>query len=154
MRRIYQLLAATTLVVVGGTANSQPSVAAAPVVAVKEATSEVAFELAECAAYYTIAAAAIDVSLAPGPDRELRVAEAKRLAVAALRESEQLTSNQLAAARMDLAWETMIRQMDRKWENFSVVTDKYDRSCEDRMAAPDRRLAYWLAEKVKVSGSP
>ena len=30
-------------------------------VAVKEATSEVAFELAECAAYYTIAAAAIDV---------------------------------------------------------------------------------------------
>ena len=130
MRRIYQLLAATTLVVVGATANS-----ADPVVAVKEATSEVAFELAECAAYYTIAAAASDVSLAPGPDRELRVAEAKRLAVAALRESEQLTSNQLAAARMDLAWKTMIRQMDRKWENFPVVTDKYNRSCEDRMAA-------------------
>jgi len=135
MRHIYRRLAATTLAVVWGMAISQPSVGRDSATVAKEATNEVAIELAECAAYYTIAAAAIDVSLAPEPERELRVAQTKQAAVAALRASEQLTSTRVAAAQMDLAWETMIRQMERKWENFSIVAEKYMWSCKDRIAA-------------------
>jgi thiamine kinase-like enzyme len=129
-------------------AISQPSVGRDSAAVAKEATNAVAIELAKCAAYYTIAAAAIDVSFAPEAERELRVVQTKQAAVAALRASEQLTSTRVAAAQMDLAWETMIRQMDRKWENFAIVAEKYMSSCKDRIEAPDVRFVYWMVEKA------
>ncbi len=147
----HQLLAATRLAVAAGIAISQPCFARDSVVAAKEATSEVAFELAECAAYYTIAAAAIDVSLAPGNEKkESRASQAKTAAIAALHESEQLTSIDVATARMNLAWRTMIREMDGRSENVSIIAEKYAVPCTDRLAAPERRFAYWLSEKAKL----
>jgi hypothetical protein len=146
----HQLLAATPLAVAAGIAISQPCFARESVVAAKEATSEVAFELAECAAYYTIAAAAIDVSLAPGNEKESHASQARIAAIAALHESEQLTSIDVAAARMNFAWRTMIREMDGKSENVSIIARKYGVPCTDRLAAPDRRFAYWLSEKAKL----
>ena len=146
----HQLLAATPLAVAAGIAISQPCFARDSVVDAKEATSEVAFELAECAAYYTIAAAAIDVSLAPGIEKESPASQAKTAAIAALHESEQLTSIDVAVARMNLAWRTMIREMDGRSENVSIIAEKYAVPCTDRLAAPERRFAYWLSEKAKL----
>ena len=114
----------------------QVCIARDPAVVAKEAANEVGFELAECAAYYVIGAAATEASLPPGSKRDAMVAEEKRIGETALDASARLTSQAVAGAR--------------KWENYSIILAKYMYPCKDRVEAPDRRFTYWLKEKEKL----
>jgi len=123
--------------------------------AVQDAKDEVAGELARCAAYYAIAAAMISVSDAPGPDlRDKGIAQTKQAAETAIGMAAQMSSPAIAAARMDLARQTMQREMKNDWGNFSLIQVKYMWSCKDLVERPDDRFAYWVKEKSKLPDVP
>lgn len=47
-------------------------------------------------------------------------------------------------ARVALATETMKREMNRNWSNFSIINQKYGYRCLDLSNSPETRLRYWL----------
>jgi len=147
-------LAAVALLFEAALTAPMPAAARDPTIVAKEAASEVAFELAECAAYYAIAGAAAEASLAHGPERDAIVAGTRKSGDVAFNASVQLTSQKVAAARLDLSIQTMTRQMEGSWENFSIIGAKYMWPCKDRVEAPDKRFAYWLKEKEKLPDVP
>jgi len=131
-----------------------PSFARDPAVVAKEATSEVAAELAACAAYYTIVAAGAELSLPPGKQRDDAVVAFKTSANSALVTSAQLTNPKVAEARMTLSMQSMMRQLDGNNENFSIIGVQYMLPCKDLLEAPNKRFAYWLKEKEKLADLP
>jgi hypothetical protein len=102
----------------------------------------------------TIVAAGADISLAPGKQRDDAVASFKKSAQTAFEMSVQLTNQKIAEARMNLAMQSMMRQLDGKGENFSIIGVEYMLPCKDRVEAPDKRFAYWLKEKEKLPDLP
>jgi hypothetical protein len=89
------------ILIAGTMAVSGSGFARDPVAVAKEASIEVAAEIAQCAAYYAVAAAATEASLAPGPERDEIVAGAKKAEEAAIVAFAQLTSQweQIGRAR-------------------------------------------------------
>jgi hypothetical protein len=122
--------------------------------ATQDARDNVAAELSQCAAYYVLVAAKIEASDFPGPNRNKGVAQAKQASEIAIGMAAQLSSADVAAARMDLARQTMEREMKNDWGNFSLIAVRYLRSCKDIVERPDERLAYWLKEKSKLPDAP
>ena len=142
------------ILIAGAMAVSGSGFARDSVAVAKEVSSEVAAELAECAAYYAVAAAATEASFAPSPERDEIVTGAKKAEEAAIVASAQLTSQKIAAARVSLSVQTLTHQMEGSWENFSIVAAKYAWPCKDRVEALDKRFAYWLKEKEKLPDVP
>lgn len=106
-------------------------------------------ELAQCAAFYAIAAAGVEASIAPDQERDDVVASLKKSAETAIGLSVQLTNPKIAAERINLARQKMTRQMEGSWENLSSIVAQYKGPCKDRVEAPDQRFAYWFKEKDK-----
>ena len=122
--------------------------------ATQDARDEVAAELSQCAAYYVLVAAKIEASDFPGPARNRGVAQAKRASEIAIGMAAQLNSAEVATARMELAKQTMQREMKNDWANFSLTAVRYMRSCKDIVDRPDERFAHWLKEKAKLPDAP
>ena len=140
--------------VVGAIAISGPSFARDPAAVAREATNEVASELAECAAFYAIAAAGMEATIAPDQERYNVVASLKKSAETAIGVSVKLTDPKIAAERINLARQTITRQMQSTWENLSIIVARYKEPCKDRVEAPDKRFAYWFKEKDKLPDLP
>lgn len=104
------------------------------------AKNNMAHELAECGAYFSL------VAKAPGLDANTEKALTERSAIA-LKSSAQLTSEKLALARFDLALQGIRRDMESNWSNLSVVNAKYGYSCQDLLKDPEARMKYWLEKK-------
>ena len=119
-----------------------------------DAKNELATELSQCAAYYSLAAAKIEAGDFAGPARNKGVAQAKRVSEIAIGMAAQFSSAEVAAARMELARQTMQREMKNDWGNFSLIAVRDMRSCKDIVERPDERLAYWLKEKAKLLDAP
>jgi hypothetical protein len=115
----------------------------------EEAKDAVASELAECAAYYIIAAAASADASAPQELRDSATQGALQSANAALEASTKLSNPAMAAARMNLFQQAMIRRV-KEPAGFSGVAAQYMFPCKDIVERPDQRFAYWLVEKDKL----
>jgi hypothetical protein len=116
----------------------------------EEAKDAVAFELAECAAYYVVAAAAAADASAPQELRDSAKEAALKSANAALEASATLTNPSLAASRMDLSQQVIVRKV-KEPAGLSGVAARYMFPCKDIVERPDQRFAYWLVEKNKLS---
>jgi hypothetical protein len=104
------------------------------------ATNNLAHELADCGAYFSL------VAEAPGldPNTKKGLSERGTLAMAS---SAKLTSQKLALARFDLALQGMKRDMEGNWSNLSVVNARYGYQCQDLLKDPEARMKYWLEKK-------
>ena len=122
--------------------------------ATQGARDGVAAELSQCAAYYALVAAKIEASEFPGANRNKGVAQAKQASQIAIGMAAQLSSADVAAARMEVARQTMEREMKNDWGKFSLIAVRYMRSCKDIVERPDERLVYWLKEKSKLQDVP
>jgi hypothetical protein len=122
--------------------------------ATQGARDDVAAELSQCAAYYALVAAKIEASEFPSANRNKGVAQAKQVSDIAIGMAGQLSSAEVAAARMELARQTMQREMKNDWANFSPIAVRYMRSCKDIVEHPDERFAYWMTEKSKLPDGP
>jgi hypothetical protein len=104
------------------------------------ARNNFAHELANCAAYYTLTVQA------PGFD-EARKKQASDIGENLGALSSQLSSVKLAIARMELATKDMMRDLENRWENLSIVLNKYGFLCKEAAEDPEARLQYWLDKK-------
>lgn len=106
----------------------------------ERAKTNFAHELAECAAYFML------VSKAPGIDKQAsQKLWDSGMSLSML--SAQLTSEKLSLARVDLEMKTMKREMEGKWENISIINNKYGYPCQDLTKDPEARFEYWLNKK-------
>lgn len=106
----------------------------------ERAKNNFAHELAECAAYFML------VSQAPNLDKQA----SQKLWDTGMSPSvlsAQLTSEKLALSRVELAMKTMKRETDGKWDNISIINNKYGYPCQDLTKDPESRLEYWLNKK-------
>ncbi len=106
----------------------------------ERAANNLAHELADCGAYFSL------VAEAPGLDPNTQKALAEQ-GVLAMRSSAELTNQKLALARFDLALQGMKRDMESNWSNLSVVNAKYGYQCQDLLKDPQARMKYWLEKK-------
>lgn len=106
----------------------------------ERAENNLAHELADCGAYFSLAAEA------PGLDPSTRKALTERGRIA-LVFSAKLTSEKLALARFDLALQGMKRDMENNWSNLSVANAKYGYPCQDLLKDPEARMKYWLEKQ-------
>ena len=106
----------------------------------ERAMNNFAHELADCAAFYMLS------SKAPGLDEST----SKKLLDGGLVFSElsaKFTNEKLALARFELAVESMGREMENNWSNFSILLNKYGYPCKDLLENPEAKLQHWLNKK-------
>jgi hypothetical protein len=96
----------------------------------------------------------ITASDAAGPDRDKLIAMEGQASETAIGTAALLSSQEVAAARMELARQTMVREMKHDWANFSLIQVKYLYSCKDIVEQPDQRLSYWVNEKSTLPDTP
>lgn len=94
-------------------------------------------EIAECAAYYAIAA---EVSNRSGnvPAGMVLQRDADR----AMEMGRMLTTEDLAQTRYESALEEEAKTNNKK-NGFSRLVRRYDRSCQAMMEHPEKRIEYW-----------
>jgi len=114
-----------------------------------EARNELAGEMAECSAYYSIAAeVATDAS--ESPDKRASASKAAlKAADATLQASAQLTTTNVAMTRADVARQAMLKEMGES-RSFATLMSKHMLSCIELIEHADRRFAHWLGEKAKL----
>lgn len=98
-------------------------------------------EIAECAAYYAIAA---EVSTRFG-----NVAAGMKLQYDADRAMEMgrmLTTEEVARTRYETALEAEAKTNNSK-NGFSELVRRYDKSCQAMMDHPEQRIEYWEKKK-------
>ena len=106
----------------------------------EQARNNFAHEAAECAAYFALASS--------GPNLDPNTADGLRVrSEGLLEQSIMMSSQELTKARLNLAIETMKREMKANWSNFSIVNQKYGYRCLDFSNDPDDRMRYWLEKK-------
>lgn len=98
-------------------------------------------EIAECAAYYAIAAevsnrfgdVAASVKLQRDVDRAMEM-------------GRMLTTEELARTRYEAALEVEAKTNNSK-NGFSKLVRRYDKSCQAMMEHPEQRIQYWEKKK-------
>ena len=104
------------------------------------ARTNFAHELAECAAYFVVS------SNAPGLGEALKN-KLSSIGQNLLVLSANLTSQELALARLELAVKIMKEEIKSNWENMSILNNKYGFDCKKVKNNPEDRLKYWLNKK-------
>lgn len=98
-------------------------------------------EIAECAAYYAIAAE-ISNRFGNVPAGMALQRNADR----AMEMGRMLTTEELARTRYESALEAEAKTNNRK-NGFSKLARRYDRSCQAMMEHPEQRIEYWEKKK-------
>jgi hypothetical protein len=121
-----------------------------PAIVTKEARDAVAAEFTECASYYAIAARGFERSHAPGKERDEAVATYTKSASLAFWMSAAPTNRKEASVRMELALQSMGRQLGSNWENLSTIDVQHSDRCKNLADGVDKRLEYWKREMDKL----
>ena len=103
--------------------------------------SHFGLEIAQCAAYYTIAA---EVSNHFGNVRAGMALQ--RDADHAMEMGRMLTTEELARTRFESALEAEAKMNNRK-DGFSKLVRRYAGSCQTMMEHPEQRIEYWEKKK-------
>ena len=106
----------------------------------ERAVTNYAHELAECGAFFEIG------SSIPNIEEDTKKQSDKN-ALYVINLSGQMTSKKLALARLEMAEKDMMRELDGRWENFSILLNKYLDLCQQFVEKPDIRFQYWLDKK-------
>lgn len=106
----------------------------------ERATNNFGHEAAECAAYFLLASTAPNLDATTVAGLHQRFEQLLEISVVS-------TTPELTKARVQLATETMKREMKGNWSNFSIINQKYGYKCLDLSNDPDSRARYWRQKK-------
>lgn len=106
----------------------------------ERAQNDYGHELAQCAAYLTVAEGCIE-NIDPGgaAGEPLRSA-----AIAAYAMAVKSSSEDVAAARVKLEIEDIDKLIENQCSNISIAIQKYHDGCTQAIGDPETRYQYWL----------
>ena len=109
-----------------------------------EAKNDLAYEFADCAAFYTYSAVGTSSWIGEMPQAKELTENSKKLAEQGIGYSVMMTSQVVAKARFDLSMEGIKRTLgDEGFANWSLVLNDYLYRCKDAYNDPQKRLEYW-----------
>jgi hypothetical protein len=103
--------------------------------------NEVAFEMAECAAYFAICSVAMENSPDLAAGFEKYGDEALRKALVTTRKAG--LKDETVVARYDMALQEMGDRIGNNKSNISILVADYDDRCIDAMTDTNKRIEYW-----------
>lgn len=107
----------------------------------ERAEDRYALELADCAAYYAVMADCVQVK--NDADRA-QVVQVKLLALRALEMSTELSTEEVARARVDNATDRINAKLDNQCRNPEPVMQEYGEICIAAVDDPQARASFWL----------
>ena len=106
----------------------------------QRAQTNLASELALCAAYYMITTSVLMDNRKDASNVEAAAKNALDMAVI-------LSNKKVTAARVELTTKLIMKEMDNDWSNWAVIVNKYGQACREITENPEQRLTYWLDKK-------
>lgn len=105
----------------------------------ERATANLASDLAECSAYYILAAEALRRN-----GKEVMAQEALEASDRAYIYAIKFSSPKVAAARVRIAFDNQRKEMNHDFSHFPILVLKYGEMCGSALESPEKRLEYWL----------
>ena len=103
----------------------------------QRAQANLASEYAICAAYYMVTTQVLT-------DNSKDASSAEAAARNSLDMAVKLSNRKVTSARVDMATQLMMEDMNNDWSNWAVVVSKYGSTCKEITENPVQRLEYWI----------
>lgn len=106
----------------------------------QRAQANLASDYASCAAFYMMIAQVLT-------DNQKDASKAEAAARIALDMAVKLSNREVTSARVGMATQLMMEDMNNDWSNWAIVLNKYGPICREITDNPAERLEYWLNKK-------
>ena len=106
----------------------------------ERSASNLASDLSECVAYYTLIAMQME-------KQNTDATKLIKSSEIAYEMAKSISTEETVKARVQLYANDMLEKINHNWSNGAILINKYGEHCKKIITAPDKRLQYWLDKK-------